>query len=218
MPSAPPLPSVRALTLFWRLVNSGLDDLSNSYYGLLKASFIVLMYGNDSPAPLPALNLNQHTFVLSSCLFCSFSADPSFSFLTHMSPVCCCLLFRGFFFIVRVLLNSPLYLAFLFYDWLVLALWSHSINAFLNPLWYWEVGHLLFHLIPPVCPVLTWKALMELGTGLEWSQTLNIAVKGLFSTWYGRPVQVDTLTPGLIATQKVDRRFTPGADHQISPI
>jgi len=101
VPSAPPLRSVRALTLFWRLVNSGPDDLSNSYYGLLKASFIVLMYGNDSPVLPPALNLNQRTFVLLSCLFPSLQILRAYlSTVLSSSPLRLC-------FIVSVALNAP---------------------------------------------------------------------------------------------------------------
>lgn len=68
---------------------------------------------------------------------------------------------------------------FFFFLWLLFPLLSDSINASFNPPWYREVGHLLFRLIPPVCPVLKWKALMLPGTILERSQTLNIAVTGL---------------------------------------
>lgn len=80
------------------------------------------------------------------------------------------------------LLHAPSlhrFFPFLFYLWLLFPLLSYSITASFNPLWYWEVGHLLFRLIPPVCPVLKWKALMLPGTTLECSQTLNITVTGL---------------------------------------
>lgn len=53
------------------------------------------MYGNDSPAPLPALNLNQRTFVLSSHLFGSLSLS-----------LCAC--------ISSVRLSYPQWLCFIF--------------------------------------------------------------------------------------------------------
>lgn len=72
--------------------------------------------------------------------------------------------------------------------------WAIPSMSLLIPPWYWEVGHLLFRLIPPVCLILKWKALMRLGTKLECSQTLNITVKALFSTWYGCSTSADTYT------------------------
>lgn len=78
--------------------------------------------------------------------------------------------------------------------------WAIPSMSLLIPPWYWEVGHLLFRLIPPVCLVLKWKALMWLGTKLEYSQKLNITVTALFSTWYGCSTSADTYTSDPIVT------------------
>ena len=99
-------------------------------------------------------------------MFCAIvlSSVALLFFLLYTHPFCVsvCLFFIPFFYLC-----------------LFFPLLSSSINASFNPPWYWEVGHLLFRLIPPVCPVLKWKALMSPGTILEQSQTLNITVTGL---------------------------------------
>lgn len=122
------------------------------------------MYGNDSLAPPPALNLNQSTFCP---LFLS------------LSPSVC-------IYISSVLLSYPqqlfwpLYSSFLsLHLWLLLSLLSSSINTSFNPLYYGEVSHLLLCLIPPVCPALKRKDSPLPGPTLEWSQALHIAVMDL---------------------------------------
>lgn len=160
------------------------------------------MYGNDSPVPLPALNLNQRTFVLSPCLFPSSWIPLSVSLCIQLlcavaifSVVLPCFLCGStlsVFVLLCVSVSSLFGYCFLF--------WAIPSMSLLIPPWYWEVGHLLFRLIPPVCLILKWKALMRLGTKLECSQMLNITVKALFSTWYGCSTSADTYTSDPIVT------------------
>lgn len=107
---------------------------------------------------------------------------------------------------------------------LLFPLLSFSINALFNPPWYWEVGYLLFRLIPPVCPVLKWKALML----LPWANTgaqpgTKYHCHGFLSTWYRhQPQHKSDPRPlgegGKSLYYPENRRFTPAADHQITPI
>lgn len=129
--------------------------------------------------------------------------DPSFCLSLYTAPLCCCNILSGFalfsLWLYTLCFCAPVCLC-LFSFWLLFPLLSYSINVSFNSPWYWEVGHLLFRLIPPVCLILKWKALMRLGTKLECSQTLNITVKALFSTWYGCSTSADTYTSDPIVT------------------
>lgn len=91
------------------------------------------MYGNDSPVPLPALNLNQRTFVLSPCLFPSSWIPLSVSLCIQLlcavaifSVVLPCFLCGS-----TLCFCAPVCLC-LFAFWLLFPLLSYSINVSFN--------------------------------------------------------------------------------------
>lgn len=96
------------------------------------------MYGNDSPVLLPALNLNQHTFVLSSCLFSSLWIPSVYLCIQLLCAVAISSVGLPFFLCGSTLCFCACVSLCHFSLWPLFPLLSDSINVSFNPPVIWS--------------------------------------------------------------------------------